>query len=195
MLTELERVLVELGAVLDRLDLQHAVGGSVASSRYGELRSTNDVDVLVQLPPAKAEGLVQALAAPWSVEASAVQRALARRDMFQAYHMAAFMKVDLYVADPRRLLDALTLEHRKRVPVGGAEGGSICFSTAEDIVLRKLDWLRLSGGVLERQRRDVLGVLKGVGPDLDLGYLRATAGQLGLTEALESCLKDAGLGG
>ena len=43
------------------------------------------------------------------------------------------------------------------------------------------------------QRRDVLGVLKGVGAALDLPYLRRQADLYRLREVLEACLRDAGL--
>ena len=39
---------VALGGQLDELGIKYAVGGSVASSFYGEPRSTLDIDVAVQ---------------------------------------------------------------------------------------------------------------------------------------------------
>ena len=58
--------------------------------------------------------------------------------------------------------------------------------TAEDIVLRKLQWYRLGGEISERQWSDVVGCLEAGVRDLD--YLRHWAGQLGLTDLLEPAL-------
>jgi len=101
-------------------------------------------------------------------------------------------KVDLFVAGAHPL-DAHTLQHRVLLPVGTPKPYGVWFTSAEDIVLRKLDRPRLSGGVLERQRRDVVGVLKMKRDALDLACLRSTADALDLRKALESRLSDAGL--
>lgn len=41
--------LVLLLAVLDKMEIAYQIGGSLASSSYGEFRSTNDVDVVARL--------------------------------------------------------------------------------------------------------------------------------------------------
>lgn len=64
------------------------------------------------------------------------------------------------------------------------------FITAEDSVLRKLEWRRLSGGS-ERQWRDVIGVLRVQGSGLDSEYLRHWASELDLSEDLERALREA----
>ena len=111
---------------------------------------------------------------------------------FNLIHFDSMDKVDIFVAGAHAL-DAPTLAHRVAVRIGGTEGHDVWFASAEDIVLRKLDWFRKSGGEMERQRRDVLGVLKVRGGSLDLPYLRTTAAGIGLGASLESCLRDAGL--
>jgi hypothetical protein len=65
--------------------------------------------------------------------------------------------------------------------------------SAEDIVLQKLRWFRASADVLERQLRDVAGVLRVLGARLDLRYLRTAAPRLGVADLLERALLEAGL--
>lgn len=64
-------------------------------------------------------------------------------------------------------------------------------ATAEDIILAKLDWYRLTGEQFERQWRDIQGVLLVSGEQLDRNYLRQTAAGLGLSELLEQAFLDA----
>jgi hypothetical protein len=61
----------------------------------------------------------------------------------------------------------------------------------EDVVLQKLVLGR--GSQPEKQWRDVLGVLKLQGDRLDFSYLWRWADELGLAEALDQALREAGL--
>ena len=65
--------------------------------------------------------------------------------------------------------------------------------TPEDAVLSKLDWYRMGGGVSETQWRDVIGILKTQSGQVDFGYLRKWAGELGLADLLERACREAGI--
>ena len=56
--------------------------------------------------------------------------------------------------------------------------------SAEDVILRKLQWYEEGGRVSERQWKDVLGVLKTQGNRLDAAYLEEWARRLGLFDLL-----------
>jgi hypothetical protein len=68
-------------------------------------------------------------------------------------------------------------------------GGGIeaWFISPEDLILSKLKWRAES----EKQRRDVLAVMKVQEGLLDLDYLRQWAEQLGLSELVEQLLGQA----
>jgi hypothetical protein len=63
-------------------------------------------------------------------------------------------------------------------------------ASAEDTVLAKLEGYRSGGETLDRQRRDVLGVLKVQGQRLDLAYMRHMAAGLGVQDLLERALEE-----
>jgi hypothetical protein len=65
-------------------------------------------------------------------------------------------------------------------------------ATAEDTILAKLEWYRMSGDVSEQPWRDVLGVMKVQADRLDLAYLRQWAAQLNISDLLERAIKEAG---
>ena len=63
-------------------------------------------------------------------------------------------------------------------------------TTAEDIILAKLEWYRLGNEISDRQWRDILGVLKVQAGRLDLDYLRQWAAELNVADLLQRALKE-----
>ena len=57
---DFDEFLCSIITTLESLGFHYAIGGSVASSRYGEPRSTFDVDISVRLPLEEANRLVTA---------------------------------------------------------------------------------------------------------------------------------------
>ncbi len=193
MLTEPARALLFLAGVLERLQIPYAVGGSVASSLFGEYRATNDIDVVVDLGLRDVHALVDGLAADCAVDGESARTAVKEGRAFQAFHTSQFVKFDLYVAGEDRMA-MLQIARRRREPVGAGESETVWFSSPEDVVLRKLEWYHRSGGVLSHQLNDVRGVLQVQAASLDIPYLRIQAAQFGLTPLLERALRDAGMG-
>jgi hypothetical protein len=187
------RTVLRVAKALAETGLDYAVGGSIASGFYGEARATFDVDILVDLPAWRVAALVAALGPGFEVDPDALSRAARDGTSYNVIDSATGVKVDLFVMGDRPL-DSRQMQRRRTI-VLGESGQTAAFTSPEDVVLRKLDWLRSSGGVLERQWRDVLGVLKVQGRRLDLGYLRETARRLGLTESLDRALAESGLSG
>ena len=63
-------------------------------------------------------------------------------------------------------------------------------STAEDIILAKLEWYRQGGEVSDRQWRDILGVLKVQAGRLDSDHLRKWAAELGVADLLMRAMEE-----
>lgn len=179
----------------EALQLPYVVGGSLASSIYGEERSTRDVDVLIQLAPAQITPLFQALEPVFYLQRDDIAEAVrlaptyrdtpAQRATFNAVHRSTFVKIDAFVASGRPFEQA---QIDRRIAHSVAEDGSTVFATSpEDIILAKLEWFDLSNRVLDRQWSDVRAILA-VQQSLDLDYLRAWARQLGVAALLDHAL-------
>jgi hypothetical protein len=174
------------------LGVPHFVSGSVASAILGEPRTTLDIDVVADLPLARVDSLVAELDANFFVDPRAVRQAVQRRDSFNVVHRGSGWKVDVMIAKT----DPFAREELRRarpVVVAGDPDVTLPFVTREDLILAKLRWYEMGGQVSDRQWRDVLGLLKHAGPQLDTGHLRSWAAQLKLTVLLERALRESGL--
>ncbi len=83
-------------------------------------------------------------------------------------------KVDLIVQKERPFSQT---ELSRRRP-GRVLEVDLMMASPEDTVLTKLEWSKLSGS--ERQLRDVAGVLRVSGPELDIEYIEKWVQALGL---------------
>lgn len=179
-------VAIQVGAVLDELEIDWLIGGSVASSLHGIPRATQDIDFVAGLFLQHVRPLVAALEGDFYIDADMIRGALRRRASFNIIHLATMTKVDIFTTT-NEPLSKQEMSRRQRVPVG--DNAHLYLASPEDIILQKLDWYRKSGGVSERQWRDVLGVLKIRGAELDTAYLKDLARRTGLNELLEQVLQ------
>jgi len=189
---DLVAALTPVVEVLEKLDVAHLLGGSVASSAYGQARATMDVDLVARLDESHVRPVVEALQEAYYVDADAdaMREAILRRSSFNLIHQATMLKVDVFVPKDRPY-DAEALRRRRRDRLDETPGArEFCVATPEDVVLSKLEWYDLGGRMSERQWSDVLGVLRVQGDAIDEAYLRRWAPQLRVAELLERALHE-----
>ncbi len=184
---ELRAVLAAIGRAFDALGVDWAVGGSLASAAYGEPRATNDVDVIALLDEAQARRLGDLLGETfyWSEEAAV--EAVERHDSFNVIDQRSFLKVDVFVPPPGPLGDG---QLRRRRTLALMEGIAVPVLAPEDVVLQKLRWYRLGGGVSDRQWRDLVEVLRSH-DGLDDAYLDEVAAATDMEALLARARTDA----
>ena len=181
-------VAARVTAFFETEEIEYFLGGSLASTVHGEPRFTQDVDIVVRLKPESSSKMMQEFGTDFYLSESAIREAIARRSSANLIHLESNFKIDLLMSR-ERAFEKSRFARKVRVSVGRH---SFWFCTPEDIILVKLEWYRASGEVLERQLRDVQTVLM-VQQDLDLDYLHLWAKDLGVSDLLESSLKDADL--
>lgn len=186
---ELFTTLDALAQALDALGVTWAIGGSVASTVYGEPRSTNDVDVIAALDPRTAERLAALLGPAFYCDPISAADAARNRSSFNVIDTRGFIKVDVFVPAPGPL-GAGQLARRRHIALT-PDAPALPILGPEDIVLQKLNWFRLGGGVSDRQWRDVLSVLRAQRGHLDDTYLDSTARAVDLDDLLRRARADA----
>jgi hypothetical protein len=176
----LSDTLREITAALNRAGILYAIGGSLASSARSVWRTTLDVDLVAAIAPTQAIRFVQSLGKEWYADVDQVRDSIAAGRSFNVIHMRNVLKVDVFPA--REAFHRAQLERATVLPLG--EGQIPCVvTTAEDILLAKLQWYRDGGEVSDRQWNDIGGLIA-TNPTMDWEYVNSWAARLGVTALL-----------
>lgn len=171
-------------SAFERWRIEYYIGGSVASSAYGEPRSTLDVDLGADVP----ESAVHDLAAQWNeefyVSESAMKDAVKRGKSFNLIHLSTSLKVDIFVCGSDEFNASVLKRRLPRDVAAGDESTTVWLATPEDVVLHKFVWYRKGGETSDRQWRDIAGILKQQ-KGLDTDYLTGWSDRLNVRDLWE----------
>lgn len=176
---------------LERLGVAYRISGSVASSAHGVPRATNDVDLVADLGGEHVSALCRELGADYYADEAMIREAVRRRSSFNLLHLPTAYKVDVFLRREDPFEDEVFARRADRPLAEDAGARTFAFTTAEDIVLRKLCWFRDGGEVSERQWHDVLGVLRLQRGGLDEDHLERWADRLDVRDLLARARREA----
>jgi hypothetical protein len=171
-------------AALDELQIDHMLVGSHASSFYGEARSTHDIDLVIDLDPAKIADLVSRFEPDRYYFSEAALREGRMANLIDTH---TGDKVDCFILDD----DPWNRRAFSRRSIHTIMGLDLALATPEDTILAKLKWSEQGGG-LPQQLCDVREIFRCQQGQLDLDYLRNQAEVMGLSQTLSEFLEESG---
>lgn len=171
---------------LNRSEVAYMLTGSMASNAWGIPRTTHDLDFVLQLPPSQIPVLVAAFPGPdYFIDEAAVRASYRPPHQFNVLHLPSALKADFWLLRPIPFEREMFSRRVKDLWFGEI----IWLATAEDVLLHKLYWNRITPS--DRQLGDVAGVVEVQRGKLDISYLRFWAAELGLAAELEAALAGA----
>ncbi len=188
---EIIEAITPLIEVFERFNIPYYIGGSVASSVHGKRRATQDVDIVADIQSKHVQILVKLLENDYYIDAHMMRGAIQQQSSFNILHNDTGIKVDIFV--PKSSTFARHELQRAREQVIESGSRPFYFASPEDIILNKLKWWKMGGGVSTRQWNDLVEVIKRQVHTLDIIYLRQSAPFIGVADILEQAFADAGI--
>lgn len=174
---------------LESLGLVYAIGGSVASSIYGDPRSTRDVDISVVLPLDESFRFATAFEQlGYYCPLDVVLDALIERQPFNIIDATSGFKAGIFLVSP----DAPTeqeqeiMQRRRRQVYDDRTQASAAIYSPEDVIVYKLRYYMM--GQIPKHLRDIAGMLAAQQDQLDLSYIGSWAQRVGAGEVWEQVL-------
>lgn len=193
MLPEPIAVTLQVVDALEQVGAAYVIGGSLASTIHGVVRTTLDTDIVADLSLRQAEPFAALLAGTFYLDLVTIRHAIHQRSSFNVIHLATMFKVDIFIPKGRPF-DRQQLVRRQPWAADPDSGRVFYVASPEDTILAKLEWYRLGDELSDRQWRDILGVLAVQGDRLDLSYMREWAADLGVSDLLERAVREIGQG-
>ena len=165
--------------------IDFVIGGSLASSLWGQERTTHDADVAVLLDLEKLRLLEPLVTWPYIMDTESIRSSLSNPREFasgQILNGETLDKIDLFLLSDSAYTTA-RFANRRYVEVSPEK--SLPFSSPEDIVITKLRWFVLGNRVSDRQWNDIVQVLEIQQGQLDDAYLKFWAENFGILQLLQ----------
>lgn len=174
--------------ILESLGISYLVGGSVASGIWGEMRYTQDIDLVADIKESQIELLLNAFSPRFYISEVAIREAIKLGNSFNLIDNQTGWKIDIFILTQEPFKQS-KFQRRQKISVDEM-GRLLNFSSPEDTILQKLIWYRMTQKQSAQQWRDILGILKLQQSVLDFAYLQQWANTLQLSVELEQAFRE-----
>ncbi|MBI5653698.1 MAG: hypothetical protein HZC40_25100 [Chloroflexi bacterium] len=178
-LMEFARLVID---TLEQAEIDYMVAGALAVAAWAEARSTQDVDVVINLPIEQMRRLSIELEKRKMLVPADVMLDLyldAQADLpINAIHLSTGYKAELFFVRPADAYRVLAFSRRLRVDLG-APLGEVYVHAPEDLILNKLRYFQISEQ--PKHVRDIASILVALRDQLDHAYIAEWAERFGVT--------------
>jgi hypothetical protein len=160
MLKLLERICY----ILDSLQIPYMLSGSVAMNFYAEPRTTQDIDLVVEMQDYDVSGFVKMLDDKFYYFQEGIYDEIRRKGMFNIIDFETGFKVD-FIIMKKDLYEQVKFQNRRKITYGSMD---LWIISPDDLVISKLQWIQKLES--NKQKSDILNLLDN--DQLDLVYIK-----------------------
>ncbi len=177
-----------MGLIINALESSGApymITGSQASAYYGEPRFTRDIDVVAEMKNNQIDNFIKFFPEDeFYCDEEMRTAAIKTNSQFNIIHSGSGLKVDVIL---KKGTDFSQTEFSRKKKGMALQDKEANFASPEDVIISKMEYYREGGS--EKHLRDITGILKISGDDVDLKYISGWAERLGYKEIWEALLK------
>ncbi|MCC7083934.1 MAG: hypothetical protein IT427_02880 [Pirellulales bacterium] len=188
-MNSIESMLVRLIEHFTAINFPYMVVGSLASSALSVARTTLDADIVISPSGDQLDQFLNRIETEFYFNRQTAHQAVRNESMFNVIDYSLGCKADL-IPLKKQAFEQSQFQRRRmtKMPDSGLE---VWTSSAEDTILSKLVWAKMSES--ERQYHDVMQVARVQWTALDFDYLSSWATRLGINEFYNKLLNEPGL--
>ena len=127
-------VAAKVTSVLEKMGVPYFIGGSVASTLHGMVRTTQDIDIVAKLGPEKIAGFVSALQDEFYIDEEMLASAISRRSSFNIIHRETMFKVDIFIPTEGRFTES-QFSRAQQAELETSPRVQVAVASPEDMVL------------------------------------------------------------
>lgn len=179
--TDQQELLVTITDFLNKNHVPYMVTGAWSVIYYGRPRASHDIDFVVEIEPNRIKEIIsilKKLSKDFQFQEYAVEQAIKNKRMFNVVYLPTYLKLDFWLLTDDDF-DKSRFLRKQEVSVLGQK---MILSSAEDTILQKLRWYKISP--IEKSLIDAAFVYQIQKRNLDMLYLANWGKYLKVTRQL-----------
>jgi hypothetical protein len=107
-------VTLKVTGVLEKIGAPYVIGGSLASTLHGMVRTTQDSDIITQMRPEHVQPFVSTLKDEFYIDAEMITESIQDNSSFNIIHRETMFKVDVFIPRPSPFLQSQLARAQKQ---------------------------------------------------------------------------------
>jgi hypothetical protein len=180
-------LLAYTASVFSEIGIKYCVVGSMASILFGEIRSTQDIDIIADMKATHIRPFLAKYPSPeYLIDEEQIREAVLTRFQFNVIHTTTANKLDIIMPGAGSWKSG-QIQRARMMHI--ADVGDVSVAAPEDVILGKLWYHSVGGG--ERHLRDITAMLNISGSLINREDITRWATELGYLELWNKVIEKA----
>lgn len=153
---------------LDAANIAYMLTGGSALGFWGHIRTTMDIDILIQVSSQNILSFLQEIKKDVYVDIEEAKKAVRNRGMFNVILHKTSFKIDFILLNEENPYEKEKFKNRIKMDF---QGKSLFVISPEDLIISKLLWSRVAGGS-ERQLKDAESIYRLNQQEIKIDYIK-----------------------